>query len=47
MLVEPDSREPWLLCEAHAKDTCVADTLANFEVALGDVLEAGISAAAE
>jgi glutamate-1-semialdehyde 2,1-aminomutase len=47
VLVEPDSREPWFLCEAHAKDGCLAGTLTNFELALGDVLEAGTSAAAE
>ena len=39
VLVEPDSREPWFLCEAHAKDGCIADTLTRFELALADVLE--------
>ncbi len=45
VLVEPDSREPWFLCEAHAKDGCFADTLKQFELALGDVLEAGAAVA--
>lgn len=30
ILVEPDSREPWFLCEAHS-DSCLNDTLARFE----------------
>lgn len=47
MLVEPDSREPWLLGEAHGKEGCLADTLKGFEAALGDVLEAGVRSAAE
>lgn len=29
VICEPDSREPWFMCEAHAlDDTCLADTLA-------------------
>ncbi|MDH3428402.1 MAG: aminotransferase class III-fold pyridoxal phosphate-dependent enzyme [Gammaproteobacteria bacterium] len=30
ILVEPDSREPWFLCEAHDA-RCLAETLAGFE----------------
>jgi glutamate-1-semialdehyde 2,1-aminomutase len=33
ILVEPDSREPWFLCEAHS-DGCLADTLEKFERAV-------------
>jgi glutamate-1-semialdehyde 2,1-aminomutase len=33
ILVEPDSREPWFLCEAHT-DNCLDDTLARFERAV-------------
>ena len=33
ILVEPDSREPWFLCEAHT-DHCLDDTLARFERAV-------------
>lgn len=33
VLVEPDSREPWFLCEAHT-DNCLDDTLARFERAV-------------
>ena len=33
VLVEPDSREPWFLCEAHT-DGCLDDTLARFERAV-------------
>ncbi|MEZ5924186.1 MAG: aspartate aminotransferase family protein [Hyphomicrobiaceae bacterium] len=47
VLVEPDSREPWFLSEAHAKDGSVAETLDRFEAALGDVLAAGSVEAAE
>lgn len=32
---EPDSREPWFICEAHARDErCLADTLERFETAV-------------
>jgi glutamate-1-semialdehyde 2,1-aminomutase len=34
MLVEPDSREPFFICEAHAKDDSLADTLKAFEEAV-------------
>ena len=33
ILVEPDSREPWFLCEAHDMD-CVEETLDIFEKAV-------------
>jgi glutamate-1-semialdehyde 2,1-aminomutase len=33
VLVEPDSREPWFLCEAHT-DNCLDDTLERFERAV-------------
>jgi len=33
ILVEPDSREPWFLCEAHDAQ-CVAETLDKFEMAV-------------
>jgi glutamate-1-semialdehyde 2,1-aminomutase len=34
VVCEPDSREPWFLCEAHARDNCLEDTLAAFERAV-------------
>jgi len=34
VICEPDSREPWFLCEAHARDNCLEDTLAAFERAV-------------
>ncbi|MDX1403545.1 MAG: aminotransferase class III-fold pyridoxal phosphate-dependent enzyme [Woeseiaceae bacterium] len=33
VLIEPDSREPWFLCEAH-DDGCIAETLKSFEKAV-------------
>ena len=33
VLVEPDSREPWFLCEAHSDD-CLDETLEKFELAV-------------
>ena len=30
ILCEPDSREPWFVCEAHAQDDSLAQTLAAF-----------------
>lgn len=33
ILVEPDSREPWFLCEAHDME-CLGETLDKFEQAL-------------
>ncbi len=38
ILVEPDSREPWFLCEAHSRD-CFDDTLARFERAVDTTLD--------
>ena len=38
ILVEPDSREPWFLSEAH-DDECIATTTAGFERALDATLE--------
>jgi glutamate-1-semialdehyde 2,1-aminomutase len=34
VLCEPDSREPWFICEAHAKDDSLAQTLSAFEQAV-------------
>lgn len=34
ILCEPDSREPWFICEAHATSDCLAPTLAAFEEAV-------------
>ena len=33
VLCEPDSREPWFICEAH-DESCLADTLKGFEIAV-------------
>ncbi len=33
IIVEPDSREPWFMCEAH-DDSCLVDTLERFELAV-------------
>jgi glutamate-1-semialdehyde 2,1-aminomutase len=38
VLVEPDSREPWFLCEAHT-DNCLGDTLERFERAVDFTIE--------
>ncbi len=38
VLVEPDSREPWFMCEAHAKDDSLAWTLSRFGAALDELL---------
>ena len=34
VLCEPDSREPWFICEAHAQDDSLAYTLGAFEQAV-------------
>ncbi|MFC1694810.1 aspartate aminotransferase family protein [Pseudomonadota bacterium] len=34
VLCEPDSREPWFICEAHSKDDSLSQTLAAFEKAV-------------
>lgn len=40
IIVEPDSREPWFMCEAHGlDDTCLTDTLAAFEIAVDLTLQ--------
>jgi glutamate-1-semialdehyde 2,1-aminomutase len=38
VLCEPDSREPWFICEAHAKDDSLEKTLAAFEQAVDKAL---------
>jgi glutamate-1-semialdehyde 2,1-aminomutase len=46
IIVEPDSREPWFMCEAHGLDeTCLTDTLKAVETAVDLVLEHGVKAA--
>ena len=37
---EPDSREPWFMCEAHAEGDLVDRAISAFEGALADALEA-------
>ena len=39
VLCEPDSREPLFICESHAKDDCLAQTLSAFELAVDRTLE--------
>jgi glutamate-1-semialdehyde 2,1-aminomutase len=39
VLCEPDSREPWFICEAHARDDSLAQTLAAFERAVDITME--------
>jgi glutamate-1-semialdehyde 2,1-aminomutase len=40
VIVEPDSREPWFMCEAHGlDDTCLTDTLRAVETAVDLTLE--------
>jgi glutamate-1-semialdehyde 2,1-aminomutase len=39
VLCEPDSREPWFICESHAKDDSLAQTLAAFERAVDLTME--------
>lgn len=47
VICEPDSREPWFLCEAHGLDeTCLTDTLKAVEQAVDLTLEQ-VEAAAE
>ena len=38
ILCEPDSREPWFICEAHDA-ACLAETLEKFEIAVDATLE--------
>lgn len=45
VIVEPDSREPWFMCEAHGLDPgCLADTLRAVERAVDLVLDQGFAA---
>lgn len=40
IIVEPDSREPWFMCEAHGLDeTCLTDTLKAVETAVDLTLQ--------
>ena len=39
VLCEPDSREPWFICEAHAKDDSLGQTLTAFECAIDTTIE--------
>jgi glutamate-1-semialdehyde 2,1-aminomutase len=39
VLCEPDSREPWFICEAHARDDNLARTLTAFERAVDRTME--------
>ncbi len=40
IIVEPDSREPWFMCEAHVTEgSCLTDTLKAVEVAVDLTLE--------
>ncbi len=40
IIVEPDSREPWFMCEAHGLDeTCLAETLKAIETAVDLTLQ--------
>ncbi len=40
VICEPDSREPWFMCEAHGKDaSCLTDTLKSVETAVDLTLE--------
>jgi len=44
ILIEPDSREPWFLCEAH-NDDCLDETLRKFETAVDITIQKMSSAA--
>jgi glutamate-1-semialdehyde 2,1-aminomutase len=41
VLCEPDSREPWFICEAH-DERCLAETLQRFETAVDRVVRKGV-----
>ena len=48
IIVEPDSREPWFMCEAHGLDpTCLTDTLKAVETAVDLTLDHVAREAAE
>jgi glutamate-1-semialdehyde 2,1-aminomutase len=38
ILCEPDSREPWFICESH-DDGCLNETIEKFEIALDSTLK--------
>jgi glutamate-1-semialdehyde 2,1-aminomutase len=42
VLCEPDSREPWFISAAH-DDSCLADTLRGFEVAVDATLKTRVA----
>ena len=42
VLCEPDSREPWFICAAH-DESCLADTLKGFEIAVDTIIEEGVA----
>ncbi len=45
VIVEPDSREPWFMCEAHGHEaSCLTDTLKAVETAVDLTLEHGEAA---
>jgi len=44
VLCEPDSREPWFICEAH-DDRCLGETLERFETAVNAVVASARPAA--
>ena len=46
ILCEPDSREPWFICEAHDSD-CLAETLDRFEQAVDRTLKSAVPKARE
>ena len=39
ILCEPDSREPWFICEAHARDDSLVRTLTAFEQAVDTTID--------
>jgi len=39
VLCEPDSREPWFICEAHAEDDSLSQTLSAFEMAVETTMD--------
>jgi glutamate-1-semialdehyde 2,1-aminomutase len=41
VLCEPDSREPWFICEAH-DERCLAETLERFETAVHRVVNKNV-----
>jgi hypothetical protein len=40
VMPEPDSREPWFICEAHSKDDSVDRAVSAFEDSLRAALDA-------